>query len=95
MKLIKLLKNDSIIEKFSYFDNLEINAFIKREDKNDAIGSGVKLRQIQEVLNYAKRKKISNLIIDGMPNSNCLTALSVYAKNFDLSLDFIIKGVLP
>lgn len=67
------------------------NVYIKREDQQDHVGSGVKIRQINQLLHAASRENDVQVIIDGVPQSNCLAAISHYADQYDIPLHILLK----
>jgi 1-aminocyclopropane-1-carboxylate deaminase/D-cysteine desulfhydrase-like pyridoxal-dependent ACC family enzyme len=67
------------------------NIYIKREDQQDSIGSGVKIRQIATLLENVKKTSRGPIIIDGVPQSNCVMSLCHYADLFDVPLHVLIK----
>lgn len=65
--------------------------YVKREDQQDRIGSGVKIRQIAALLAHVKKTSRVPIIIDGVPQSNCVMATCHYADLFGIPLHVLIK----
>ena len=72
-----------------------VELFLKEEFRSDALGTGVKLRQLEYLIGRALQEKYDTLILDGMPNSSCGMALSHYGPLFGLDVVFLIKGEVP
>ena len=68
-----------------------VQLYVKREDQQDSIGSGVKLRQITNLLHHVTGTGNSPIIIDGVPQSNCVMSLCHYARMFDIPVHVILK----
>lgn len=69
--------------------------WVKREDLQDDIGSGVKRRVIEATLRYLAATGKSALVADGVAQSNCLRALTHYAARAGIPVYLVVRGEVP
>jgi 1-aminocyclopropane-1-carboxylate deaminase/D-cysteine desulfhydrase-like pyridoxal-dependent ACC family enzyme len=72
--------------------DLNVNLWLKREDKIDEIGSGHKLRKLIYVMDDVLNKKASVIITGGsLPSSQCV-AVSATANQFNIESHIVYSG---
>lgn len=69
--------------------------WVKREDLQDGIGSGVKRRAVAATLRYLVAQGKSTIVADGVAQSNCLHALAHYGRALGVPVDLLVRGELP
>ncbi|KPF91636.1 hypothetical protein IP86_24910 [Rhodopseudomonas sp. AAP120] len=69
--------------------------WIKREDLQDGVGSGVKRRAIAAILDGHAAPDRDPIVIDGVPQSNCLMAMAHYCRISGAPLYVILRGRGP
>ncbi|MBK1696230.1 1-aminocyclopropane-1-carboxylate deaminase/D-cysteine desulfhydrase [Rhodovibrio salinarum] len=76
-------------------DELGAEIWVKREDRQDDIGSGVKRRAIEATLRYLAATGKNALVADGVAQSNCLRALAHYASRARIPVYLVVRGHVP
>jgi 1-aminocyclopropane-1-carboxylate deaminase/D-cysteine desulfhydrase-like pyridoxal-dependent ACC family enzyme len=71
------------------------NIWVKREDLQDGIGSGVKRRAVAATLSHLVAQGKSAIVADGVAQSNCLHALAHYAHALGVPVHLLVRGELP
>lgn len=69
--------------------------WIKRDDLQDTVGSGVKRRAVAAILDGHAALDRDPIVIDGVPQSNCLMAMAHYCRIAGASLYVILRGRGP
>ena len=72
-----------------------VETWVKREDLQDKIGSGVKRRAIAATLAYRAVCGKTPVIIDGVPQSNCVRSMAHYCRHEGVALYIILRGPPP
>lgn len=72
-----------------------VEVWIKRDDLQDHIGSGVKRRAIAAVLFHQAATGQVPVVIDGVPQSNCVMAMAHYCREAAVPLLIILRGLPP
>jgi len=74
----------------------KVNLFLKHEGRNnDEIGVGIKIRQVEYLFAAAREQGYMHLIVDGVIDSHCCTAISHYAPRYGLQAVLVIKDEKP
>src|SRR3989344_3180535 len=74
---------------------VKVNLFMKHEENTDEIGMGIKIRQLEYLFGQAKHGGYTHLIVDGVMESHCCTAVAHYADRFGLKPVLVIKDDKP
>ncbi|MCG6203560.1 pyridoxal-phosphate dependent enzyme [Rhodopseudomonas sp. HC1] len=69
--------------------------WVKREDLQDGVGSGVKRRAIAAILDGHAAPDRDPIVIDGVPQSNCLMSMAHYCRIAGAPLYVILRGRGP
>lgn len=72
-----------------------LKIWVKREDLQDPIGSGVKRRAIAATLAYRTACGKTSVVIDGVPQSNCVRAMAYYCRHEGVPLHILLRGLPP
>ncbi|WP_026381626.1 1-aminocyclopropane-1-carboxylate deaminase/D-cysteine desulfhydrase [Afifella pfennigii] len=72
-----------------------LDVWVKREDRHDAIGSGVKRRAVAAVLAHRAASGKKAILTDGVPQSNCMRAMAHYCRQEGVPISIILRGPAP
>lgn len=76
-------------------DDVGAEIWVKREDFQDRIGSGVKRRAIEASLRYLAATGKNAIVADGVAQSDCLRALTHYGSKAGVPIYLVFRGSVP
>lgn len=92
-KKISLGNFPTKLAKFDYLSSqLDVNVYIKYECDADSHGYGNKVRKLEYLYPYLLENGYTNLVLDGIIQSNSCAAISHYSSLFGIKTDLILTG---
>ena len=80
------------IERMNFGEKLGINLFVKRDDLDEFLGSGNKVRKLEYLLYEAKSLSCDTVLSAGGMQSNHCRATAYFAKRLEMEVELFLFG---